>query len=221
MAFDEWLDAEALLQQGAQHRWREQDVSTLEVVEVCHLDLATGRVVAVDPAYFGSFDDARPVVAEVPPGTYPVLLSVVAWPSTEETHRPRRAVTAATLKISDNLVARWDWVDERADGKVLGIGVDAGTACFYDASRRELLALLSEDEDRVDAALVEAGDAGFAAIPDASDGTAAVFISCGMGDGFYPIRIGRDASDRVAMVMVDLELLNHSTGRVGPASNGN
>jgi hypothetical protein len=221
MAFDEWLDAEALLEQGARHRWRERDVSTLEVVEVCHLDLATGRVVAVDPAYPHHFDDARPVVAEVPPGTYPVLLSVVAWPSAEESHRHSRAVTAATLKISDNPVARWNWVDERADGKVLGVGVDAGTACFYDASKRELLALLSDDEDRVDAALDEASDAGFAAIPDAAGGTAAVFIGCGMGDGFYPIRIGRDASDRVVMVMVDLELLNHSTGRVGPASNRN
>jgi hypothetical protein len=221
MAFDEWLDAEALLEQGAQHRWRERDVSTLEVVEACHLDLATGRVVAVDPAYPHHFDDASPVVAEVPPGTYPVLLSVVAWPSTGESHRHSRAVTAATLKISDNPVATWDWVDERADGKVLGVGVDAGTACFYDASKRELLALLSDDEDWVDAALEEASDAGFAAIPDAPGGTAAVFISCGMGDGFYPIRIGRDASDRVAMVMVDLELLNHSTSRVGPASNRN
>ncbi|GAB3941490.1 DUF4241 domain-containing protein [Kribbella albertanoniae] len=219
MSFDEWLDAEELLEQGAQHRWPERDVSTLEVVEVCHLDLATGRVVAVDPAYFHSFEDARPVVAEVAPGTYPVLLSVVAWPSTEESHRDSRAVTAATLKISDAPVARWEWLDERADGTVLGVGVDAGTACFYDASQRESLALLSEDEDRVEAALFEAADAGFAAVPDASGGTAAVFIGCGMGDGFYPIRIGRDASDRVAMVMIDLELLNHSTGRVDPASN--
>jgi hypothetical protein len=220
MGFDEWLDAEALLEQGAQHRWPEgDDVSTLEVVEVCHLDLATGQVVAVDPAYLGSFDEAWPVVAQVPPGIYPVLLSVVALPSTRRTDLPRRLVTAATLKISDNPVATWNWVDEGSDGNVLGVGVDAGTACFYDASRRESLALLSGDEDRVDAAIREASDAGFAAIPDASGGTAAVFISCGMGDGFYPIRIGRDASDRVAMVMVDLELLNHSTGRAGRAAN--
>ena len=72
----------------------------------------------------------------------------------------------------------------------------------------------------VEAALLEASETGFVAIPDASGGTAAVFISCGMGDGFYPIRIGRDTTDAVAMVMVmvmvDLELLNHSTGRVGP-----
>jgi hypothetical protein len=219
MGIDEWLAAEALLEQGAQHRWREGDVSTLEVVEVCHLDLATGQVVAVDPAYFGSFDEAWPVVAQVPPGTYPVLLSVVALPSTGRTDLPRRRVTAATLKISDNPVARWSWVDEGSDGKVVGVGVDAGTACFYDASKRESLALLSGDEDRVDAAIGEAHAAGFAAIPDASGGTAAVFISCGMGDGFYPIRIGRDASDRVAMVMVDLELLNHSMGRVERAAN--
>lgn len=219
MGFDEWLDAEALLEQGAQHRWPDGDVSTLEVVEVCNLDLATGRVVAVDPAYVDSFDDTRPVVAQVPPGTYPVWLSVVALPSTGQSDLPRRLVTAATLKISDNPVARWNWVDEREDGKVLGVGVDAGTACFYDASNRESLALLSDDEDRVDAAIREASDAGFAAIPDASGATAAVFISCGMGDGFYPIRIGRDASDGVAMVMIDLELLNHSTGRVGPAPN--
>jgi hypothetical protein len=71
MGFDEWLDAEALFEQGAQHRWREGDVSTLGVVEVCHLELATGQVVAVDPAYFGSFDEAWPVVAQVPPGIYP------------------------------------------------------------------------------------------------------------------------------------------------------
>ncbi|TCC56500.1 DUF4241 domain-containing protein [Kribbella pittospori] len=217
MGFDEWLNAGALLEHGAQHRWPDRDVSTLEVVEVCQLDLATGQVVAVDPAYPHHFDDATPVVAEVPPGTYPVLLSVVTWPSTEESHRYSRVVTAATLKISDEPVATWSWVDERSDGKVLGVGVDAGTACFYDASQRELLALLSDDEDRVDAALDAAGDAGFAAIPDAPGGTAAVFVACGMGDGFYPIRIGRDAADRIAMVMIDLELLNHSIGQVDPA----
>jgi Protein of unknown function (DUF4241) len=175
MGFDEWLDAEAVLEHGTQHRWPDGDVSTLEVVEVCHLDLATGRVVAVDPAYVGSFDEARPVVAQVPPGTYPVLLSVVALPSTGRTYLPGRLVTAATLKISDNPVARWNWVDERSDGKVLGVGVDAGTACFYDASKREPLALLSEDEDRVDAAIREASDAGFAAIPDASGGHSRCF----------------------------------------------
>jgi len=219
MSFDDWLDAEALLEQGAQHRWPKSDISTLEVVEACHLDLATGRVVAVDPAYFGSFADARPVVAEVPPGTYPVLLSVITWPSTPESRR--RAVTAATLKISDIPVAKWDWVDEHPDGTVLGVGVDAGTACFYDASKRAQLALLSEDEDQVETSLLEAGDAGFAAIPDPSGGTAAVFISCGMGDGFYPIRIGRDASGHIAMVMIDLELLSHSTGRIDPAPKSN
>ena len=216
MGFDEWLAAEALLEQGAQHQWRKGDVSTLEIVEVCRLDLPTGRVVAVDPAYCVSFDEARPVVAEVPPGTYPVLLSVVAWSSTHESPRARRDVTAATLKISDNPIARWSWIGP-SDGEVLGVGVDAGTACFYDASKRESLALLHEDDNVVEAALFEAGDAGFVAIPDASGGTAAVFIGCGMGDGFYPIRIGRDVSDTIAMVMVDLELLNHSTGRVDPS----
>lgn len=65
MSFDEWLDADALLEHGAQHRWRESDVSTLEVVEVCHLGLATGRVVAVDPAYSDSFNDPEPVVAHL------------------------------------------------------------------------------------------------------------------------------------------------------------
>lgn len=117
MGFDDWLAADALLEQGAQHRWPEGDVCTLEVVEVCHLDLATGQVVAVDPAYFGSFDEAWPVVAQVPPGTYPVLLSVVALPSNGRTDLPRRLVTAATLKISDNPVATWNWVDEGSDGR--------------------------------------------------------------------------------------------------------
>jgi hypothetical protein len=182
MGFDEWLDADALLEQGAQHRWRERSLSTLEVVEVCRLNLATGRVVAVDPAYPHNFDDAVPVVAAVPPGTYPVLLSVVAWPSTEKSHRNIRAVTAATLKISDDPVVRWTWVDERSDGQVLGVNVDAGTVCFYDASKREMLAVLSDDEDRLDVELDAIDDSGSVAIPDASGGTAAVFIGCGMGD---------------------------------------
>lgn len=210
MSFDDWLAPGALLEHGARHHWPNSPPSILEVVEVCALDLATGQVAVVDPAYSHSFDETGPVFAQVPPGRYPLLLSVLVWPETDRPGARSRVVTAATLKISNNPVVRWSWVGERPDGTVVGVGVDAGTICLFDAAELERLAPLSADEDRVDTLLSTALEAGFAPIADDAGRTVAVFVACGMGDGFYPVRIGRNASDAIAMIMVDLELLNHS-----------
>lgn len=210
MGWDDWLDAGALLEHGARHRWDDGATSTLEVIDACRVDFPSGRIVAVDPAYINSFDESRPVVAEVAPGQYPLVLSVV---SGRASFGPFRRLTAATLRISQAQVERWDWV-ARTGGQVLGMGVDAGTGCFYDASNRPWLAAHQDNQEFIDAHLVRASEEGHSAVVDEAGTTVAAFFACGMGDGFYPVRVGRDAGGGIAMVMIDLELLNHSSGRV-------
>lgn len=41
-----------------------------------------------------------------------------------------------------------------------------------------------------------------------------VLFECGMGDGAYPARIGRDEHADIVAALLDLELLSHSLGRV-------
>lgn len=50
---------------------------------------------------------------------------------------------------------------------------------------------------------------------DDAGATVAVFFAGRMVDGFHPVRLGKGTRGAIALVMVDLELLNRSSGRFG------
>ena len=47
-------------------------------------------------------------------------------------------------------------------------------------------------------------------VSDGPDGLAVVF-DCGMGDGWYPVLVGKDQAGEASAVLLDLELIHHTT----------
>ena len=106
----------------------------------------------------------------------------------------------------------WDRLEAETGGSVLG--VDAGTGCIYDASNRDVLEVLQADDERLDAVFVEVHSSRFATVDDSSGTPALVLFECGMGDGAYPVWIGRDPGATIVAILIDLELLSHASSRL-------
>jgi hypothetical protein len=162
--------------------------------------MPSGRLVAKDPAWIDAND--QPFTVTVPPGEYPVRLSVVRFVDNPEHER----VAAAKLAIRDNPAESWEMAvlpgqDPRllGDREFYGFGVDAGMACFYDASTAAAFARLNRDN--------VLGDAITAPISDLESGTNLITYHSGWGDGSYPTWIGRAADGDVVCFVADMLLL--------------
>ncbi|MDO3702219.1 DUF4241 domain-containing protein [Micromonospora sp. C28SCA-DRY-2] len=167
----------------------------LQVRHVGDLRLPSGRLVAADPAWLEHA--AVPYTVTVPPGSYPVTLSLARIGDD-----PRHVrVAAARLDVTDRPVRGWemalrpgqDLLDLGHD-EFFGFGVDAGMACFVDAD---------EVAGRIDAwRTLGLGDEPYLR---AGDGGTVLWLS-GWGDGAYPTWVGRDAEGRVACFVADMLL---------------
>jgi hypothetical protein len=114
--------------------------ATMRAIEVDHLVLPTGRIVACDPGYLMSRPrEQLAYTRAVPAGRYPVLLSLLVkegWP----TENPNReSVACAAVQFVEARVERWEmalrpgWdLSTLKPGYHLGYGVDGGTGCFVD-----------------------------------------------------------------------------------------
>lgn len=160
------------------------------------LRLPTGALVAADPS---SLDyDHEPFTVTVPPGAYPVTVGLATF--LDDPGHTR--VCAARLDITDRPAARWemalhagqDLLDLGHD-QFFGIGVDAGMACFVDASACDRLSEVWRDLD----GLVDPRHIAVA-------GGDMVAWSSGWGDGAYPTWIGRDAGGAVTCFIADMLL---------------
>lgn len=204
---------DALLADGARHRWADGRMSTLSVETACALDLPTGRLTVQDPAWPINPDiDDSMVVAVVEPGTYEVVLSVVRRDAPAVEREPLNRVTAAAVRVKAAPVV--SWVPARPDqdepSDALGFSVDGGVGCFADEANKEVLAHLQTDPDQLFATMGRVGDQQrWVAVPDGVEAAQLVLFECGMGDGVYPVWIGRDADGDISLVLADLELLSH------------
>ncbi|GAB3848809.1 DUF4241 domain-containing protein [Dactylosporangium cerinum] len=160
------------------------------------LHLTSGRLVAADPS---SLDfDAVPFTVLVPPGSYPVSVSLATF-----VDDPRHSrVCAVRLDVTHQPVIRWEMALrdgqeplELGYGEFFGFGVDAGMACFVDADAAGRM----QDVWRTLAGLVEPR---YRTI----DSGAMVAWSSGWGDGAYPTWIGYDATGSVACFVADMLL---------------
>lgn len=109
------------------------DRVVVEVLPAGMLRMPSGRFIAADPGWIDA--ECQPFTPAVPPGEYPVLVSVVRW-----VDHPEKRVAAAKLAICGDPVTSWELAllpgrDPRTlpDEDVFGFGVDTGTACFFDA----------------------------------------------------------------------------------------
>jgi hypothetical protein len=108
---------------------------TSDVVHAGDLVLPSGRIIACDPGWLWC-KDVAPFTRTVPPGRYPVLLSVVDY----------WKIACAMVKFCSESPVRWkmalrpgeDFAELRRN-QFFGYGVDAGMGCFVDAQVVERL----------------------------------------------------------------------------------
>jgi hypothetical protein len=220
-----------MFQPGNRYRLPDGAVAVVEVRDAGLLHLPTGRVVACDP-YFGSaiHEYCAAFTVAVPPGRYPVTLSVArADPPAPNMPSPLRLGAAAKLTILDEPVVAWELaLQPGQDLATLGpdetycFGVDSGKGSFFDAAA--VAAVVRLDDQAIDH---EIGDLrpehkrfldelernAFAnlVVDSAADLNVVVF-SCGVGDGCYATWIGRTATGQPACFVADLRLLSDSPG---------
>ena len=160
--------------------------------------LSSGRVIAADPSSLEF--DAEPFSVTVPPGTYPVSISLATF--TDDPGHSR--VCAARLDVGDQPPVRWELALREGQstvdlgfGEFFGFGVDAGMACFVDADVSDRLKDLWRTFDGLVEPrylMVEAG--------------AMVAWSSGWGDGSYPTWIGYEAGGAVSCFVADMLLFS-------------
>jgi hypothetical protein len=186
---------EVLFTPGAQVECYERRLR-LSVCSAGLLRLPSGRLIADDPS---SLDlDVKPFSVIVPPGSYPVSVSLATF-----VDDPRHSrVTSARLEVGDRPAVRWGLAlrdgEEPLDlgyREFFGFGVDAGMACFVDAASIDRM----KDVWRTLDGLVEpryrtigSGDL--------------VAWSSGWGDGAYPTWIGYDTNGAVTCFVADMLL---------------
>ncbi|MBO1334828.1 DUF4241 domain-containing protein [Streptomyces sp. VRA16 Mangrove soil] len=198
--------------------WRGED--PLEVAPPLRagtLHLPTGRLVARDPSYRTCEGDAGFTVT-VPPGSYPVEIALAGNSSEfQGTTVDLTNHTAARVRITEQRTQEWELAllpgqDLRLlrDGHFYGFDVDSGTGAFVDASAAQHLAALYGS--RTLTAARDGGDHGITEITDPAADAPANLIAypSGMGDGSYPVWIGRDAAGEVTCFVADMLVLHDS-----------
>lgn len=104
---------------------------TLHQRNLGDLVLSTGQVVACDPLVF---PETKPFQTIVPPGHYPVFVSVASFARDND-----RRIAYALLRFHMGQPVRWELAtlagqDSRSlqEDQFFGYPVDSGTACFMD-----------------------------------------------------------------------------------------
>jgi Protein of unknown function (DUF4241) len=234
-------DLDAMFRPGVRYRLINPDAEDQEaVVEVRNagrLHLATGRLIACDPFSASSLsEDTAAFTVTVPPGRYPVTLSSarIDHPTDPEIPAGRSLVAAARLTIREEPVTRWelalrpgqDLAELQPGGfwTFYGFGVDSGAGALLDLSALAGLSRLSEpgpemwqhrELDEVKPALL-ADQMVDLVVDRAADLNVVIFL-CAMGDGGYPVWIGRTGAGEPACFVADLELLSHHSS--GPVAD--
>jgi Protein of unknown function (DUF4241) len=137
-------DVETLFRPGARRRDRDGTPLVVEILDAGTLQLATGRLVAVDPFLgLGLERYAVPFTTTAAPGRYPVSLSSSRREQLRKptTPSPVGPVAAVKLTIRDDPVVVWKLALQPGQdparlrpGEIPGFVVDSGTGSLLDAS---------------------------------------------------------------------------------------
>jgi hypothetical protein len=189
----------------------EHGTVTLARHSVGDLVLSTGALVACDPF---TAPDTDPFTLRLPPGTYPLVLSVANYEDDD------RRVAGAMLQISSSQVVSWELallpdqsLSELEDGEIFGYGVDSGTGCFMDEDAAEILMSKMEADDTYFETIIAEMDKTYTDTwswanieMNAATRSNLIAFSSGMGDGFYASYIGRDIDGNVVSIVTDFAL---------------
>ena len=180
---------------------------------IATLTVTTGGIVACDPPTVEF--DIIPFGLSIPPGVYPVVLTLAQWPPDEFNDTGGERVAYATLQIQDKQPVHWDLAPfEGAHPAESGYGVDTGTACFMDVEAARIFRQRMQadpDYGMVHEDIMEQrGDpnwswAEVAFVPETRANM--VSFSAGLGDGAYLTWAGYDASQTLVCLTTDFALL--------------
>jgi Protein of unknown function (DUF4241) len=216
-------DVDTLFRPGARRRDSDGTPVVVEVLDAGTLQLATGRLVAVDPFLGPDLERyAVPFTTTAAPGRYPVRLSSSRREGLRKptTPSPAGPVAAVKLTVRDDPVVAWELALQPGEdpatlrpGEIPGFVVDSGTGSFLDASAVAALRRLGDpgpdwkqdsELDKIIPELLHQGAVNV--VVDPALGLNAVVFSCGLGDGVYPTWVGRTSTGELACFVADLEL---------------
>lgn len=177
------------------------------------LIVTSGSVVACDPETIEE-STTWPFTTPVPPGTYPVILSIAHF-----SHDQR--VAYATLHLHEQQPVRWDVAtfpatamgDEYEASQIPAYGVDTGIGCFMDADAARVWARRINEAAVLNTEIVDEMDkngsdtCSWATISLEPETPAnLIAFSAGAGDGGYASYFGYDAEDTLVCLVTDFAL---------------
>lgn len=196
----------------------------LTVHDLGELHVPHGHVEVSDPF----IDLGEAGVVTVPAGTHPVVLTIADVSTARDGSHLREAYLSLVLaagEVASVRPARYEGSAPLAPGQVHGVGVDAGTVAFVDATAARTLMPTDVDwyED-----IFDTGDASgwFARMEDpthlragaanvvlplATSGENIVLALSGWGDGFYPVLTTHDVDGRLLGLHIDLQVAVEGT----------
>ncbi|MCA9594838.1 MAG: DUF4241 domain-containing protein [Myxococcales bacterium] len=170
----------------------------LRVVRLGMLPINSGRI-AVGDAFTG-VSAVSPTMEAIPPGSYPLDLSLVHYEDDGICQKGDVRIAAARLSFSDTPVTRWVPADH-------GAGVDSGTVAFTDGDSEEWVPDEELSERWIRELDAEAlGPSANAMMRNAGSREVALFSS-GLGDGIYDAYWGLDGRGQVHAFAIDFDLL--------------
>lgn len=191
-------------EKGARFELDDGAAVTVELATGGVLRLPSGRLVVGDPDPW--LHEVVPFEETVPPGEYPLHLSVVRFADSPDHTR----VAACALWVSDRPTTSWNnaWREGEhplrlGDGEFFGVGVDAGRVALVDAAEAPAYEDLIEDAyDEMSGWAHELAGPGDANL---------ITVSSGWGDGSYPVWVGRDEDGELTCFVVDFLVLAAAT----------
>lgn len=193
----------------------------VEVRQVGELALPTGRLVAADPFVIWP-EDAEAFTEEVPPGSYPVTVSLVSWVDGDGFPDLRQGYRVAAAKVTVSDEPAYSWRPAVVPGEHVpmlpvmpefGYEVKSSTGAFFDLSAAAALDRLASDDevgncDLIDALGAVGGGRGPANVIDPLTGLNVVAFSTGWGDGRYPTWVGRNTAGEAVSFVTDFFVIN-------------
>lgn len=190
---------------------------TVGSLSIGSLNLPSGEVIATDP--FTSPDTAA-FTRKVPPGQYPVILSLASFADTDWA-----VIAAAKIDFTGAEPVTWQLAivsgqdpNDLKAGELFGFPVDSGTAAFLSPQSARLhekrlfrllgipdLTYIQDLSDQMDSNKAT----GYWIMVDLEPESQfnAAFFSSGYGDGFYASYWGFDAAGNLACLVTDFGVL--------------
>jgi hypothetical protein len=187
--------------------------ATLHQQRVGKLNVTSGAIVACDPETIDE-ETIWPYTTSVPPGIYPVILSIAHFPND-------RRVAYAVLRLHERQPLRWDVAtfpeevmsDEDEAGQIPAYGVDTGIGGFMDVDAARVWArrinaasvLNTQITDEMEKNGTDTCSWATISLEPETQANLIAF-SAGAGDGGYASYFGYDADDVVVCLVTDFGL---------------